>query len=465
MRTHPHMLAPLFVLTLNAWPQFELPRLDTANFLPAIRTQIDQAAAAARAHPRDPKTVGRLAMILHAYQQYDAAARVYASARLLEPRNFDWLYLLGAAQKAQGAFEEAVESFRSALRIRPDDAAAQLRLAESLSAAAGWEDAGVAYRRILDKQGDSPQAWYGLGRAQMAKGDHEAAARSFAKACDLFPQYGAAHFALARELRRLGKQAKAEQHLAAYSINVTVEPPLADPLFERIHELNHSTILHLERGRELEKAGRYADAIREHETALESDPANVQIHVNLISLYGRIGDTARARQHFEAATRLNPGRSDAWYDYGVLLFHEKEYVEAERAYRRALEINPFYAEAHNNLGLIEEEQGKFNEAVKDFREAIEDRPDYPLARFHLGRILVHQERYGEAIPHFRRCLEPESEQTPACLYALGATYARSGDRPHAREYLQKARSAAAAHNQPLLQASIERDLNVLQDKP
>ena len=30
-----------------------------------------------------------------------------------------------------------------------------------------------------------------------------------------------------------------------------------------------------------------------------------------------------------------------------------------------------------------------------------------------------------------RCLEPESEQTAACLYALGATYARVG-RPRAR---------------------------------
>ena len=96
----------------------------------------------------------------------------------------------------------------------------------------------------------------------------------------------------------------------------------------------------------------------------------MQIHVNLISLYGRTGDSAKARQHFEAAIRLNPGRSDAWYDYGVLLFHEKEYAEAEKAYRRALEINPYYAEAHNNLGVIEEQRGSFDDAAKDFREAI-----------------------------------------------------------------------------------------------
>ena len=53
----------------------------------------------------------------------------------------------------------------------------------------------------------------------------------------------------------LGKQAEAEQQIADYSANVTVEPPLEDPLFERIHELNHSTTVHLERGMELEKVG------------------------------------------------------------------------------------------------------------------------------------------------------------------------------------------------------------------
>src|SRR5437763_1296225 len=128
VRVQMKLLVSLFGLTLNAWPQPEWPRLDTAGFLPAIRAQFDEAKAAAVAHPRDPKAVGRLALALHAYQQYDAAARVYARLRLLEPQDFDWLYLLGAVQKTQGAFEAAIDSFRSALRIRPDDLAAELRL-------------------------------------------------------------------------------------------------------------------------------------------------------------------------------------------------------------------------------------------------------------------------------------------------------------------------------------------------
>ncbi|MEO8663104.1 MAG: tetratricopeptide repeat protein, partial [Bryobacteraceae bacterium] len=414
------------------------------------------------AHPRDPKAIGNLAMTLHAYQEYDAAAQVYQRAIILDATNSDWFYLLGATQKTQGAFEAAVASFRAALRLRPDFPAAQLRLSDSLSAAADWDNAGLAYQQILSKDRASPQAWYGVGRVQTSKGDHPAAAQSYAKACELFPHYGAAQFALASELRKLGNPAEAERHMALYAAHVTTQPPLDDPLFARVEELNRSPTAHLRRGAALESTGRYADAIHEHLAALQADPSNVQVHVNLISLYGRTGDTAAAKQHFESATKLAPGRSDAWYNYGVLLFRQKDDAGAQTAYRRALEINPHYAEAHDNLGVIMEQSGRYDEAAKEFREAIADRPDYPLARFHFGRILANQEKYAEAIPQFLRCLEPESEQTPACLYALGATYARASDRPHAMEYLQKARAAAVAHSQPQLQASIERDLKTLQ---
>ena len=88
-------------------------------------------------------------------------------------------------------------------------------------------------------------------------------------------------------------------------------------------------------------------------------------------------------------------------------------------------------------------------------------PNYPLARFHLGRILVNQEKYGEAIQQLHRALTPEDEQTSAYLYALGAAYARAGDRELARTYIQKARDAAVARGQSKLLTGIDRDLKAL----
>ncbi|HXI40620.1 MAG TPA: tetratricopeptide repeat protein, partial [Bryobacteraceae bacterium] len=237
--------------------------VNTSHFLPPIRAQIEQAEQEARAHPRTPQAVGTLAMTLHAYQQYDAAARAYSRAHQLDPQNFDWLYLLGAVQMELGAFDAAAKSFQSALSLRANDLPATLRMAQSLSAMPQWDEAGVLYRRILDQHADCAQAWYGLGRVQAARGDHALAAQSYAKACELFPPYGAAHFALAAELRRQGKNAEAQQHIAAYSTNVTAEPPLDDLLFRRIHQLNHGVQAHIQLGTELEKAGRLDEAIRE----------------------------------------------------------------------------------------------------------------------------------------------------------------------------------------------------------
>jgi len=57
-----------------------LPQVDTANFLPVIRAQIEQAASEARARPYDAKAAGALAMTLHAYQLYGAAAQSYSRA-------------------------------------------------------------------------------------------------------------------------------------------------------------------------------------------------------------------------------------------------------------------------------------------------------------------------------------------------------------------------------------------------
>src|SRR6185437_8834689 len=139
------------------------------------------------------------------------------------------------------------------------------------------------------------------------------------------PQYGAAQFALAGELRKLGKPSEAELHLALYAKNSAIEPRLEDPLFERVKRLNQSSTVHLQRAAELEKAGKLEDAIQEQQAVLQSDPNNVQAHINLISLYGRTGNEEAAQQHFETAIKLSPGRADAWYDFGVLLFSERKY--------------------------------------------------------------------------------------------------------------------------------------------
>ena len=64
--------------------------------------------------------------------------------------------------------------------------------------------------------------------------------------------------------------------------------------------------------------GRHAEAAPELERALELDPRNPDIHLNLGQARHGSGDYAAARLQFETALRLAPARADAMYNLGVL---------------------------------------------------------------------------------------------------------------------------------------------------
>jgi tetratricopeptide (TPR) repeat protein len=83
------------------------------------------------------------------------------------------------------------------------------------------------------------------------------------------------------------------------------------------------------------------------EKAYELDPAALDAGAptSLGVLYYRVpgwpigfGDTDKARQLLEQATKLAPEGLDAWYFYGDFLYNESEYPEATAAFQHALAI-------------------------------------------------------------------------------------------------------------------------------
>ncbi len=440
----------------------DLPHLKTDNLFPGVRNEIEQAYAAAAAHPEDASLNGRLGMVLNAHRLDEAAEVCYRRAHLLDARSFRWLYYLGSAQAARGEYGEAAKTLRDALRLSPEDLPAQLKLGECLLAMGQGAESGGVYRAVLRKHPESAAAHYGWGRVRAAERDWPGALESYLRACELAPRFAAAHYALALTYRQLGEQEKAQKEFRIYERDPTGAPPSGEPLMQEVHALDLSPLDQIRLGIELEHEGKLAEAAEAHERALELNSSDVQAHINLISLYGRLGQFDKAEEHYREAVRLNPNQAEAHYNYGVLLFGEGRYEEAETAFGKALAIDPYYPEAHNNLGFLHERQGKLSEAAEEFHKALDNKPDYRLAHFHLGRILINEKAYAKGIEHLLKTITPEDENTPAYLYALGAAYGRAGDRENARRYLRQARDEAAARGQKQLLDSIEKDLQSLE---
>lgn len=225
---------------------------------------------------------------------------------------------------------------------------------------------------------------------------------------------------------------------------------------------NAEAVTHLKRGAALEREGKLAESIAAHEQALAIDPGLLQAYVNLISLYGRAGQSEKAQQAYRKANEINPDIPELHYNFGVLLAGQNRPGEAAQSFERSIQLNPYYAEAHYNYAAIIESEGKLEEAAKHYRKAIENKPGYGAAHFHLGRILVNQDKLAEAIEQFQKSLTPETEETPRNLYALGATYIRAGDKTKGIQTLREALKRALAMNQTQLASSLERDLKSLE---
>ena len=440
----------------------DLPQLTLDSFSAGIRAQVQEAYDYARAHPKQAKPSGTLGMILQTYGLPREAIKYYQYAVDLAPDEFRWIYYLGLVQAEQGQCEQASLNLRLALGIDPDYVPAKLHLANCLLASADWETSQRLYTEIVKQDGDNPDAYYGLGRVRASRGDYLVAAESFQKALAVFPTFGAAHYALALAYRAVGETERAEEQLRLFEKNKTDAPPANDQLLAEVRALNRSAIFQVQMGIDLELQGRVEESVAAHEKALEIDPDLVQAHINLIKLYGELGQFEKAEQHYRAAVQLDQGSAESYYDYGVLLLGAEKFQPAEDAFRKTIDINPYNADAHNNLGYLLERRGLLSEAAAEYRSAIENKPGDRQAHFNLGRILVNEKKYQEGIGELQKTIEPEDDKTPRYLYALGAAFARSGDRQTALRYIRRAREGAAARSQVDLLASIDRDLHALE---
>lgn len=233
-----------------------------------------------------------------------------------------------------------------------------------------------------------------------------------------------------------------------------------DPVLGSVTGLREDPRAVLKRGVRFAETGEIDKAIADHEAALLRDPSLLNAHANLLSLYGRVKDFAKAEQHYRAALKAGFAPADLHYDYGVIMGMQENWTAAEEAYRRAIAANPLHAQAHNNLGGLLERRD-VEAAAAEYRLAIAARPTFRLARFNLGRMLLALNRAEEARAEFEKLREPRDAETPRYLFALATAYVRSGQRQEGIKLATEAQLLAKEYGQAELAAAIARELAAL----
>lgn len=98
------------------------------------------------------------------------------------PNDLNLLNILGAVYNGLGRNEEAVSSFKQAIKHRPRHAILYNNLGNSLTELGGYEEAICAYNKAIQLKPDYAEAYYNKGNILFAPFDHKGSINAFEKA-------------------------------------------------------------------------------------------------------------------------------------------------------------------------------------------------------------------------------------------------------------------------------------------
>lgn len=145
----------------------------------AARGHVDEALAQVhRLLDADPDSVEALSLAARlelARKNYESAIRHATNLCALAPESADSWYVLGRTRRGLDQNAMAIDCFRRAIRIKPDQVAFHVSLGAALRAAGQIDEAMAAYRQALVLDPSNLAARRNLLNAQVASGQHTAA--------------------------------------------------------------------------------------------------------------------------------------------------------------------------------------------------------------------------------------------------------------------------------------------------
>lgn len=132
--------------------------------------------------------------------------------------------------------------------------------------------------------------------------------------------------------------------------------------------------------------------------AIERDPADAELHLQLGNIRQGIGRFEEAVAAYDAALGLVGPRADLLSNKANSLCSLLRCDEALATGMAALELDPKMPEAQLNVGNALHGLLRIPEAIERCRMAIDLVPNYALAHFNLGNLLLLQGNFSEGLP-------------------------------------------------------------------
>jgi tetratricopeptide (TPR) repeat protein/TolB-like protein/predicted Ser/Thr protein kinase len=217
-------------------------------------------------------------------------------------------------------------------------------------------------------------------------GNIEAAIDRFSRAIELDSRFALAQAGLGGALW-LKYEASHDAALVPQSRAACVQALALDPA---------SAAPHICLGAVAHGTGKFDEAVREFQLALDREPTSDEAYLGLARAQARTGSADAAEATYQRALALRPQYWAAHVWLGTYYREHARYAEAVEQYQRALVLTPDNARIYYILGGLYGSIGRYDEAIAACRKSAELQPTWN-AYSNWGMTLFRMRRFEEAV--------------------------------------------------------------------
>jgi len=350
------------------------------------------------------RSTAEIASALHD-QNYDRALQLLAAELKATPADPQLLTMQGVAYAGKGQKQQALASFRGALKTSPDNILA-LHGAAQIEYDAGNADGIPLLKHILRLHPNDLTSHGMLAVLDFQQGNCAEASVHFEKASAIFESQPPALHAYATCLVKLKRfdQAAAviekslaldtgdqRERLLLASIQLMAHLPqealgTLDPLLSNnpdaptlelasaAYEAVHNT----------DKA---VDALRQ---AILQDPHNINLYVDFAAIAARHQSFQVGINLVNDGINLLPDAAPLYFARGVLYVQISEYDKAEADFEKAYDLDPGQSLTVAAQGLAAVQRNDLSRALADVQEKLTKRPNDPILLYMQADVLTQQ---------------------------------------------------------------------------
>jgi Tfp pilus assembly protein PilF len=293
-----------------------------------------------------------------------------------------------------GAVDKAVETYETALRANPKNAAAMLGLVRLYAGRGDTAKALDTAKNARKLSPDDPAVAYELGRLAFQTGDYLWATSLLEEAALKQPDQADVLFDYAQAAYSVGRVSDAET-----AMNQAVQAKAAFPRVDEAKRFLDLLVLSA-------NPSAAVAAMSKVEQALKSDPTNVPALMVTAAVAEQKPDVAAAKQTYERILTRYPGFSPAQKRLAILYSsNPADNQKALESATKARQAFPDDTELAKAFGIIEYRQGDYARAASLLQESAGKRASDSELMYYLGMAQLQLNKPAEGKQTLQRALE------------------------------------------------------------